>query len=132
MALPWLLPVLGVMVIQAAFVLGLSLTLSVCSVYFRDLEHLMGLVLQFWFYATPIVYTMEIVENALADRRPIFLDLYLLNPMTRFAEVYRDLLYHLRGPTLGTMLYLGVVSAVTLLVGLATFARLQGRLAEEL
>ena len=131
MVLPWLLPVIGVMTIQTVFVLGLSLTLSVCSVYFRDLEHLMGLVLQFWFYATPIVYTVEIVEDALEDH-PRLLDLYMLNPMTRFAEVYRDLLYHLRGPTLGTMLYLIAVSTVTLLVGLATFARLQGRLAEEL
>jgi ABC-type polysaccharide/polyol phosphate export permease len=131
LVLPWLLPVLAVVVVQAAFVLGLSLTLSVCSVYFRDLEHLLGLALQFWFYATPIVYTVEIVEDALVDR-PMLLDLYLLNPMTRFAEVYRDLLYHLRGPTLGTMLYLVAVSSVTLLIGLATFARLQGRLAEEL
>jgi ABC-2 type transport system permease protein len=131
LVLPWLLPVLGVMVIQAAFVLGLSLTLSVVSVYFRDLEHLIGLVLQFWFYATPIVYTVEIVEDALVDR-PVLLDLYLLNPMTRFAEVYRDLLYHLRGPTLGTMAYLVAVSALALVIGLVTFARLEGRLAEEL
>ena len=131
MVLPWVLPTLAVVAVQAAFVLGLALTLSVCSVYFRDLEHLLGLALQFWFYATPIVYTVEIVEDALVDR-PMLLDLYLLNPMTRFAEVYRDLLYHLRGPTLGTMLYLVAVSSVTLLIGLATFARLQGRLAEEL
>ena len=129
MVLPWLLPVLAVMVIQAAFVLGLSLALSVCSVYFRDLEHLIGLVLQFWFYATPIVYPVSIVQDL---HRPLLLDLYLLNPMARFAEVYRDLLYHLRGPALATMLYLAAVSSVTLLVGLVTFARLQGRLAEEL
>ena len=132
MVLPWLVPVLGVAVIEAAFVLGLALTLSVCSVYFRDLEHLLGLVLQFWFYATPIVYTVELVEDKLARDHPMLLDLYLLNPMTRFAEVYRDLLYSLRGPELGTMVYLVAVSAVSLLVGLVTFARLQGRLAEEL
>jgi len=131
MVVPWLLPVLGVMVLQTAFVLGLALALSVCSVYFRDLEHLIGLVLQFWFYSTPIVYPVSIVEDRLVNH-PLLLDLYLLNPMARFAEVYRDLLYHLRGPSLGAMLYLVAVSAVTLLIGLATFDRLQGRLAEEL
>ena len=131
MVLPWLLPTLGFVVVQAAFVLGLALVLSVCSVYFRDLEHLIGLGLQLWFYLTPVVYSTELVEDALADH-PALLDLYLLNPMARFLEVYRDLLYHLRGPTLGTMAYLVAVSVVTLLIGLATFARLQGRLAEEL
>ena len=131
MVLPWLLPTLGVVAIQAMFVLGLALTLSVCSVYFRDLEHLVGIGLQLWFYLTPVVYSVELVEDALADR-PTLLDLYRLNPMARFAEVYRDLLYSLRGPTLATMLYLVACSVVSLLVGLTVFARLQGRLAEEL
>ena len=131
MVLPWVLPTLGVVVVQAAFVLGLALMLSVCSVYFRDLEHLVGIGLQLWFYLTPVVYSIELVEDALADH-PALLDLYALNPMTRFAEVYRDLLYSLRGPTLATMTYLVVCAAVSLLVGLMTFGRLQGRLAEEL
>jgi len=131
MVLPWILPVLAVASLQAAFVLGLALALAVWNVYFRDLEYLVGIALQLWFYATPIVYPIRVVEEAVGDR-PLLLDLYRLNPMTRFAEVYRDLFYSLRGPTLGTVLYLLAVSAVALVVGLASFGRLQGRLAEEL
>jgi ABC-2 type transport system permease protein len=131
MVLPWLVPVLGVAALQALFVLGVALTFSVCSVYFRDLEHLVGIALQLWFYATPVVYTLEIVETAVEDR-PWLYDLYRLNPMARFAEAYRDLLYSLRGPTLSTMLYLTACSVVALVVGLVVFGRLQGRLAEEL
>jgi ABC-2 type transport system permease protein len=131
MVLPWLLPTLGVAVVQAAFVLGLALALSVWSVYFRDLEYLVGIGLQIWFYATPIVYPISVVEDALGDREAL-LTLYGLNPMTRFAEVYRDLLYSLRGPTLGTTAYLLGCAAASLVLGWLAFGRLEGRLAEEL
>jgi ABC-2 type transport system permease protein len=131
MVLPWLLPVIGVAAIQAVFVLGLALALAVWNVYFRDLEYLVGIALQFWFYSTPIVYPVSVVEDALVDR-PALLDVYRLNPMARFAEAYRDLLYDLRGPTLSTIAYLAVCSLVSFAIGWTAFRRLQGRLAEEL
>lgn len=131
MVIPWLLPVLVVVVVQAAFVLGLSLALSVWSVYLRDLKYLVSIALQMWFYATPIVYPVSVVEDALGDRQAL-LELYRLNPMTRFAEVYRDLLYSLRFPALGTSLYLLGCAAFALVVGMVAFNRLDGRLAEEL
>jgi ABC-2 type transport system permease protein len=131
MVLPWVLPVLVVVLIQAAFVLGLALALSVWSVYFRDLEYLVGIGLQIWFYATPIVYPISIVADALDDR-PGLLRLYELNPMTRFVEVYRDLFYSMRWPTLSTLAYLVGCAVVSLLIGWIAFGRLEGRLAEEL
>jgi lipopolysaccharide transport system permease protein len=131
MILPWLLPVLAVTVVQAAFVFGLALALSVWSVYFRDLEYLVGILLQLWFYATPIVYPITVVEEAL-DGRTGLMRLYNLNPMTRFAEVYRDLYYSLRWPSAGSMAYLIGCAAAALIVGWLAFDRLQGRLAEEL
>ena len=35
--------------------------LSVLNVYFRDTQHLVGIGLQLWFYATPIVYPITLV-----------------------------------------------------------------------
>jgi ABC-type polysaccharide/polyol phosphate export permease len=131
MVLPWLLPALVVVLIQTAFLLGLALALSVCSVYLRDLEYLVSIALQIWFYATPIVYPIRIVEEALVDR-PQLLTLYRLNPMTRFVEAYRDILYSLRFPSATTMGYLVLCAAVSLTVGWWTFLKLDGRLAEEL
>ena len=131
MIVPWIIPLLGVVVIQAAFVLGMALAFSVWNVYFRDLEYLVGIALQFWFYATPIVYPISVVEKALEDQ-PGLLTAYRLNPMTRFVEVYRDLFYSLRLPALGTVAYLVVCAAVSLAIGWVAFDRLQGRLAEEL
>lgn len=131
MVVPWIVPLLLVIAIQVAFVLGLALTLSVWNVYFRDLEYLVGIALQFWFYATPIVYPLSVVEDALADRQGL-LTLYRLNPMTRFAEVYRDLFYSLRWPALEDIAFLLACASVSVVVGWTVFGRLQGRLAEEL
>jgi ABC-2 type transport system permease protein len=129
--LPWLPAALAIGVLEAAFVLGLALTLSVCSVYLRDLEYVVGILLQIWFYATPIVYPVRVVAEALEDH-PRLLRLYELNPMTRFVEAYRDVLYSLRFPSASTLGYLALCSVVSLSIGLWTFAKLDRRLAEEL
>ena len=107
------------------------MALSVCSVYLRDLEYLVSIALQIWFYATPIVYPLRVVEDALEDR-PTLLTLYRLNPMTRFVEAYRDILYSLRLPAGTTMGYLVACAAVSLVLGWWIFLKLDGRLAEEL
>lgn len=131
MVLPWMLPVLGVALIQAAFVLGIALALAVWNVYFRDLEYLVGIGLQLWFYLTPIVYPVSVVEKELRDHETL-LTLYRLNPMTRFAEIYRDLFYDLRGPTLADVAFVSACAVAALVIGWRAFNRLQGRLAEEL
>jgi lipopolysaccharide transport system permease protein len=40
---------------------GLSVIFSYLFVYFRDLRHLMGIVLQIWFYLTPILYQQKMI-----------------------------------------------------------------------
>ena len=131
---PWLGPVLLLVAIQFLFVIGLGLGLSVLTVYFRDVEHLVGIMLQFWFYATPIVYPIEFVPQGatlLGWELPVR-TLYGLNPMVRFVEAYRDCLYDLRFPPLADVLYLVAVAAVTLVAGGLLFRRLEPKLAEEL
>ena len=132
--LPWLLPVLLIAVVQTAFVLGIGLALSVVNVYFRDIQHLLGIFLQFWFYATPVIYPLDVVPTTarvLGQTVPLR-TLYGLNPMVQFVEAYRDCMYDLRFPSLGRTAFLVVVSAVTLAAGIAVFARLEPKLAEEL
>jgi len=131
---PWLVLALGLAVIQTVFVTGIGLMLSVVNVYFRDLQHLVGIMLQFWFYSTPIVYPLEFVPQkaeVLGFDVPVR-TLYELNPMVRLVEAYRDCLYDLRFPPLADVLYLVVFSAAVLALGLFVFLRLEPKLAEEL
>jgi ABC-2 type transport system permease protein len=117
--------VLALVLIQTAFVVGLGLMFSVLNVYFRDVQHFMGILLQLWFYGTPIVYPLTVVPERVRFA-------YSLNPMVQFVEAYRDCLYDLRMPPLLHWVYLIVVSVVTLAVGWAIFVKLEPKLAEEM
>jgi len=127
----WIPVILLLIVIETMFVFGLALILSTAAVYFRDLQHLLGVVLQVWFFSAPIVYPMELVTDRLPEGS-WGLFIYDLNPMVRFVSAYRDLMYSLRWPETGDLAYLTVVSVTTLLVGYRVFGRLEGRLAEEI
>lgn len=134
MVLPWIPAVLVLVALQSVFVVGIALLLSVLNVYFRDVQHLMGILLQVWFYSTPIVYplsTVPVTREVFGLVVPVR-SIYELNPMVRFVEAYRDLLYDLRLPPLSDLAYLVVASVLTLVVALVVFNRLEPKLAEEL
>ncbi|MBW3574393.1 MAG: ABC transporter permease [Actinobacteria bacterium] len=132
--LPWLPMVLVLILLQTGFVLGIGMVLGAANVYFRDVKHLIGILLQAFFYATPIVYPLDVVP----EQATLFgLDLpvrslYRLNPMVPMVEAFRDVLYDLRFPPLGDLLYVAAWGLGCMAVGLVVFSRLEPRLAEEL
>jgi len=138
MVLPWLPVVVILIAIQSILVLGLGLLLSVLNVYFRDVQHLITILLLVWFYATPVVYPISYVVQADNSRPELFghvipvLFLYKLNPMVRLVEAYRNALYDLKFPSVFDVTYVLVCGLIALAVGLWAFRRLHGRLAEEL
>ncbi|MBN2143629.1 MAG: ABC transporter permease [Candidatus Aureabacteria bacterium] len=75
----WLLPLLP---LQFIFVLGLSLIVSTCNVYFKDTGHLLSVAMMAWFFLTPIIYPLTQIPVA-------FRDLAFLNPMTSLVCLYR-------------------------------------------
>jgi ABC-2 type transport system permease protein len=133
-ALPWLPIVLLVMALQVLFVFGIALFLAVTNVYFRDVQHFMAIGLQLWFYASPIVYPVRLVPlqaTVWGHRIPVRA-LYDCNPMVHFIAAYRDLMYHLRMPSLMHFVVMIGATAFTLVLGWTVFSRLEPRLAEEL
>jgi len=77
----WLfLPV--ILAIQMALSLGLGLIGASLNVFYRDIKHMIGLGMQLWFYATPIIYPPTLVPEA-------WRSLYHLNPMVGVIESYR-------------------------------------------
>jgi ABC-2 type transport system permease protein len=128
--IPWIPVVLFLIALFTVFVLGIGLTVSVLNVYFRDVQHFVGILMMLWFYATPIVYPITYVPK---EWKGIPLrHLYTFNPMVRFAETFRDVMYDLRFPSWNDTLFLVVVSGLTLALGMWVFSKLEGRLAEEL
>lgn len=126
--LPWLPMVVFVSLLLAIFGAGFALALSVLSVYFRDLTYLWAIVMQVWFFATPIVYPPSLLE----DRAPEWVQTVLsFNPMNGFIEVYRRCLYDAGAPGWRTMIALVLVSFGSLAGGWAIFRRFVRRLPEE-
>lgn len=83
--------------------------------FFRDVQPLVKLVIQLWFYACPIIYPISTVPERL---RPF----YFLNPMAGVIEAYRDVLIYSKLP--GTYLILSAfVSIILLLTGYWLFKR---------
>lgn len=140
--LVWLPLVALFVVLLTMFALGLGLALAVTNVYFRDTQHLMGIVMQVWFYATPIVYPISLVDREAAIVHAKHWEIfghplpvsfvYRLNPMERFSAVFRNLLYDNRWPALHDSLYCACAAVISLTLGYFIFTKFAARVAEEL
>jgi ABC-type polysaccharide/polyol phosphate export permease len=130
---PFLPAVVIAMLLLAAFGLGIAFMLAVANVYFRDTQHFVAILLQVWFYSTPILYPISLIQARDAAHPDWhIMTLYRLNPLERFAEVFRALIYDNKLPTFASTAYVVVVSLGVLAMGFAVFRHFEGRLAEEL
>ena len=114
-----------VMLIEYILALGIALLTAALTVYFRDLEHILGIVTMAWLYLTPIMYPVEMVPEQ-------FLGIFNANPMTPVIVAYRDILYYSREPHLNTLLHAAVLGLLVLLIGNFVFSKLQRGFVEEL
>ncbi|MBQ2265718.1 MAG: ABC transporter permease [Oscillospiraceae bacterium] len=114
-----------IMLVEYLLAIGMALLTSAVTVYFKDLEHILGIVSMAWMYLTPIMYDSAIIPE---EFRPIF----NLNPMTHIIGCYRDVLYYARSPDLTSLASSFGLGVLFLVVGWVVFDRLQKHFAEEL
>ena len=121
-ALPFLIPV---MLTEYLLALGLCFIVSGATVYLRDLEHIMGIVVMLWQFLTPVMYSVDMVPEGLRG-------VFMLNPMTPVILCYRDILYFKQIPQMGNLLISAATGFLFLIAGWFLFNRLQKHFAEEL
>jgi ABC-2 type transport system permease protein len=133
MVLPWIPAVIVLIFLQLVFLFGVGLVLSATNVYFRDVRHFLAIALQVLFYSAPIVYPLRLVPKTshFAGLSIPTGFIYRLNPLVQFVQAYRNFLYDLRFPALGSCLYLLGWTAGMLIFGLWVFGKLDRRIAEE-
>jgi len=119
----WALPI--VMVVEYLLALGMAMIFSALTVYFRDLEYILGIVAMAWMYLTPILYEVETIPEA-------FRPLIYLNPMTGIILSYREILYYKKIPDLNILAAAVVAGVVFLVVGFFSFSKMQRRFVEAL
>lgn len=122
---PALLCLIPVMLIEYVMALGVTFFTSAVTVYFRDFEHIMGVIGMAWQYLTPVMYPMSWVPDKL-------LFIFNMNPMTHVILAYRDILYYGKVPDMSTLVRAVVFAFAILLVGSFTFKILKKRFAEEM
>lgn len=112
--------VLYFLLCSCTLLLGMGWMLSALQVFFRDTEHGMGIILNLWFWSTPIVWTWQQIPQA-------YWKYFELNPMNYIIEGYRGLLVYsdIRWPTAESTAYFWGVTITLLFVGLFVFRRLK-------
>lgn len=100
------------------FCLGMGLILTTMAVYFRDMFHLYGVLLNLLSYATPIFYPESIVPVK-------FSFLLKLNPLYYFFKAVRQALYENMLPDLHLLMYCGILAACAILLGTLVFRKFQ-------
>ena len=136
--LPWFPLLIVAMALLAVFAAGVGLLFSIFTVYFRDTEYLLGILLQFWLYLTPIIYPISLVSGesdklgGLLGTPVTLLGVYNLNPMVHFVAVFRQLIYDNRGPEPLEWLICASWAIAALGIGLLVFRRNERNLAEAL
>jgi lipopolysaccharide transport system permease protein len=133
------LPVL--LIIETIFLAGVALFASALAVFFRDFVHLIGILLQFWFFLTPVVYSLEHIGIRVGGVA-LATAIRWLNPMASLIDFYRDILYgNVVGPgqvptpglpALTSVLRVLVTALITLTIGYWFFQRRSGRFGEEI
>jgi lipopolysaccharide transport system permease protein len=118
----WLVFLPVVFLVQVVLVLGLGLGCAALNVFYRDVDPILRLGLQVWFYASPVIYPVAMVPER-------WRWLYLANPMAGVIEGYRDVLIAGRAPGL-YLLPAAAISCVVFVAGYGFFKNAEGRFAD--
>lgn len=118
-----LIPVL--ILSQLLFASGLGMTLGVFNVFLRDVQQVMNILFQIWFWLTPIVYDIQRIPE-------LYQKFFYLNPFYYFSRSYQEILVWKNWPQphlLGACLLFGIASYA---VGASTLYFFRDQIADEL
>ena len=115
-----------IVMIEFVFALGCSLLVASVTVYFRDLEYVVNVILMAWIWGTPIMYEKKAVVD------PLLRMILTANPMTGIIECYHKILYYHTFPGLVDWIIPLAEGLAVLAIGYFVFGRLNRRFVEEL
>ncbi len=100
------------------FTIGATFFFATANVYYRDVAHILQVVLQVWFYITPILYSIDFFP---AQYRWLF----RLNPLIFVMNGFRLSVYYGKLPTAKSIIASFVCAFLALFIGFAVFRRYQ-------
>jgi ABC-type polysaccharide/polyol phosphate export permease len=98
------------------FSFGIGLISAVTTVFFRDLQYVISIIMQGLFFLTPIFYKHEALQGDVAA-------IVNLNPVLPFIELFRAPLNGGQLPDMHVVIYAAILSVLAMVVGLVVFFR---------
>ncbi|MDP3041330.1 MAG: ABC transporter permease [Candidatus Omnitrophota bacterium] len=105
-----------IFLLHLIFTLGLGLLLSCLNVFFRDIYHFLEVGLLFWFWVTPVFYSLDMIPFR-------FQWACKLNPMAIYVTMYRNILFEARFPNIGLLIIAIAMSMLMLITGYFMFLK---------
>jgi lipopolysaccharide transport system permease protein len=120
----WIVLPIGMLLITT-FAFGLGVLLGIFNVFVRDIGQVLSVVLQLWFWLTPIVYTVDILPKNMEW-------IELVNPMAPLVKIYQDAILFNNFPRWNDLLMPAIVAAILILLSFVVFKRASADLVDEL
>jgi ABC-type polysaccharide/polyol phosphate export permease len=114
----------AIWVVQGILTMAFTVLIAAAGILFRDVQHLMGVVMTFWFYLTPIFYDLKQVPPDLGRWLSI-------NPMAAIISAHRRVLLEGIGPDWPELARWGVIGMVILAASLMLFRQLEDAFIDE-
>ncbi len=125
--LPTLVYVPLLLALQIVLNLGFAFLLAAITVFFRDVLHILGILLTLWYFLTPVIFSLE----SFADRPTPYLLLHL-NPMTPLIAGYQRAVLDGLPPEWPWLLYSAAFALLVFVLGFAVYRRASPSFEEEL
>ena len=119
------LAIFPVLLLQVTFAIGFAMLLGILNVFFRDVGQLFSILMQFWFWFTPIVYPVSILPESIRALLPY-------NPMAQIVAAYQTILVYGRLPAWQSLVPAFLLSLFLCLLGLQLFRKRAGEMVDEL
>lgn len=114
-----------VLILQVALAMGLGIIVGVLNVFFRDVGQFFAIFLQFWFWLTPVVYSITLVPEVLRQ-------ILIFNPMTPIIVAYQGIFLQAQEPSWLSLWPTLVVAILLNALGLRLFRKHQVEMVDEL
>ncbi|MEJ5166975.1 MAG: ABC transporter permease, partial [Thermoanaerobaculia bacterium] len=109
---------------QLFFLLFLSILIGMLGVFFKDLKDLLSNILHFLFFATPIIYSIEMIPASILKK------IILLNPLTHLMRLWQYPLFYGKLPGYKSFLYILAVILIFAILYLIIFKKYKEEIVE--
>lgn len=120
-----LIAVIPLVILQLMFAASIGMAVGVANVFFRDIGQLTNIILQFWFWLTPIVYPISILPDNIQS-------IVSMNPMTSIISGYQQVFLYHQWPDWQPLVGIALITVCLMLMALAIYRRNISAIVDEL